>query len=31
MDLLFLSVAVGFFALSWGLVVLCGRLQEPVK
>jgi len=26
MDLVCLALAVGFFALSWGLVVLCERL-----
>jgi len=26
MDLVCMALAVGFFALSWGLVILCERL-----
>jgi len=28
MDLLYLALILLFFALSWGLVVLCQRLME---
>jgi hypothetical protein len=27
MDLVYLGVAVGFFALSWGFIVACERLS----
>jgi len=27
MDALYVGLAVGFFALSWALVVACGRLS----
>jgi hypothetical protein len=28
MDLITLCLALGFFALSWGLIVFCERLQN---
>ena len=28
MDILYVGLALGLFALSWGLVKLCERLQE---
>lgn len=31
MDLVMILIAVGFFALTWGLVVLCDRLSEEKK
>lgn len=30
-DVLFLAVAVAFFALTWALVVFAGRLDEGEK
>jgi hypothetical protein len=29
MELAALALAIGFFALSWGLVELCDRLRDP--
>ena len=29
LDLPYLALAVGFFAVTWGLVKLCERRQEP--
>ena len=28
MDIIFIGVTAAFFALSWGLVVVCERLME---
>ena len=33
MDIVFIGIVVGFFAITWGLVELCGRLaaKEQAK
>ena len=29
MDMLFIGLILGFFALSWGLIRLCEQLGDP--
>lgn len=30
-DLLYVAVIVGFFALTWGFLVVCDRSRESLK
>jgi len=31
MDFLYIGIAIAFFILTWGLVILCDRLRDPTR